>query len=64
MQVSKPPIPTELVLSVSFDPNTGVIAVTSALAAPIHHALALAVALTKDEARALASTLEEYAAKS
>jgi hypothetical protein len=60
MEFTKPPVDAKLVLKVSFDENSGVIAV-GYKASPVNLGATLAYALTATEAATLALALDAYA---
>jgi len=59
MQIAKPPVRTEIVLRLTLE--DGVIAITTAHAAPVNLRTSLAYKLTRDEARQLAASLTSWA---
>lgn len=60
MQVAKPPIKTDLVLSLALDEAAGVIAISTSHAPPVNLRTTLAYKLTVDEARELAGSLMRW----
>jgi hypothetical protein len=59
LKVEKPAIPTQVVLSLSFD--DGVVTIATAHAVPLSLRSALAYRLTREEARELAAELRAWA---
>jgi hypothetical protein len=61
MKLAKPPVPTESLLSLTFDEARSAIVIAHELAPPLSAKLTLAYRLTRDEARSLAEALGAYA---
>lgn len=62
MKVSKPPVHTDVVLSLDFDESRGAVTIATSCRPGLNLGVALGYALTADEARQLATALTTWAA--